>query len=241
MNLDSIKMRYLDALLQGDRLACHGILGEALQTGTPANVIYTDLFWPIMTEIEQLYRQHRINRIAEQMATRINRTLVDQLQSKLPRRQSRDRKMLITCGPDEPEELGAQMCADLFECDGWTVRFVGGGVPNDEILTELGSFQPDVLFVYGTKPSGAPDVRRLIDTVRHVGACPSLRIMLSGGVFNRAEGLWDEIGADLFAATAKEALEVALSDRRSEPKKRRSRPRPSNAEQEAELEAANAD
>ena len=223
MNTELILARYLERLLDGDRLGCRDILGEALQTGTPANVIYSDLFWPIMAEVEKLYREHKIDRIQEHMATRINRTLVDQLQNKLPRRESRDLKMVIACSDEEPEELGAQMCADLFESDGWTVRFLGGGVPNDEIMSLAGKAQPDILFIYGTKPSGAPNVRRLIDSIRNVGACPKMRIMLSGGVFNRAEGLWEEIGADLFAATVKEALKVALTDHRAEPAKRRNK------------------
>ncbi len=36
-----------------------------------------------------------------------------------------------------------------------------------------------------------------------------MQIMVSGGLFNRAEGLWQEIGADAFAATAEQALEIA--------------------------------
>ena len=223
MDLENIRARYIEKLLDGDRIGCRNILGEALQTGTPVNVIYTDLFWPVMSALEKLYRQHNIDMITEHMATRINRTLVDQLQSKLPRRDNRDLRMIISCGPDEPEELGAQMCADLFESDGWEVKFLGGGVPNDEILSMVASFQPDIVFIFGTKPSGAPAVRQLMDTVRAVQACPKARFMLSGGVFNRAEGLWEEIGADLFAYTAKEALNVALTDRRAEPIKKKSR------------------
>ena len=41
--------------------------------------------------------------------------------------------------------------------------------------------------------------------------------MLSGGLFNRAEGLWQEIGADLFAATALEAIQIASKDTPIEP------------------------
>jgi len=223
MDFESFRVRYLEQLLQGNRIGCRKVLGESLQTGTPANIVYTDLFWPVMAEIDKLYREHRIDRITKHMATRINRTLVDQLQSKLPRSKPRSMKMIITCAIDEPEELGAQMCADLFESDGWEVKFIGSGVPNDEIVSMAGYFQPNVLFIYGTKPSGAPDVRRLMDTIREIGACPDMRIMLSGGVFNRAEGLWEEIGADLFAPTAKEALKTALSDRRAEPSKRHNR------------------
>jgi len=220
MNLEEFLTRYLQRLLRGDRIGCREILGAALQTGTPANIIFTDLFSPIISEVARLYRNHEIDLITEHMATRINRTLVDQLQSKLPRRDPRNLKMIITCANDDPEELGAQMYADLFESDGWEVKFIGGGVPNDEIMALSGLIQPDILFIYGTKASNAPDVRQLIDTIRNVGACPQLRFMLSGGVFNRAEGLWEEIGADLFASTAKEALEIALTDQRAKPRKR---------------------
>lgn len=223
MDFEHIKARYLDKLLQGDRLGCRQVLGEALQTGTPATTTYTSLFWPIMAAVETLYREHRIDRATEHMATRINRTLVDQLQSKLPCSEPRGLKMIITCADDEPEELGAQMCADLFESDGWAVRFLGGGIPNDEIIQMAGEMQCDILFIYGTKPSGAPAVRQLIDTIRNINACPGVRFMLSGGVFNRAEGLWEEIGADLFAPTAKEALEVALTDQRADLSGRRNR------------------
>jgi methanogenic corrinoid protein MtbC1 len=223
MNLEQFLPKYLEKLLQGDRLGCRKILGEALQTGTPVNIIFTDLFWPVIEEMNRLYRANKIDIITEHMATRINRTLVDQLQSKLPRREARNLKIIVTCANDEPEELGAQMCADLFESDGWEVRFIGGGVPNDEIMAQAGIFQPDILFIYGTKPSDAPQVRQLMDSIRNVGSCPQIRFMLSGGVFNRAEGLWDEIGADLFASTAKEALQVAITDRRADLSKRPNR------------------
>ena len=224
MDFDLYRMRYLDKVLVGDRNGCRDILSETLQTGTPASTIYTELFWPIMEEVDRLYRKDKIDRITEHMATRINRTLVDQLQSKLPQSEDNGRSIIIVCADDEPEELGAQMCSDLFESEGWDVRFLGGGVPNDEVLSLVGTFRPSILFIYGTKPSGAPNVRFLIDSLRNVNACPELRVMLSGGVFNRAEGLWEEIGADLFAATARDALKIALTDRKAKPSsKRRSR------------------
>ena len=225
MDFEGINQRYLNNLLDGDRNGCREVLGEALQTGTPANTVYTELFWPVMQEIELRYRDNRIDQITQNMATRINRTLVDQLQSKLPRSDARGKKLILVCANDEPEELGAQMCADLFESDGWEVKFLGGGVPNDEVLQLIGSEQPDLLYIYGTKPSGCPDVRKLIDKSREIGSCPNMRILVSGGVFNRAEGLWEEIGADMFAETAKEALEIALSEQRStrEPRQRRRR------------------
>jgi len=99
-----------------------------------------------------------------------------------------------------------------FESDGWEVRFLGGGLTNDDILAFVNEYGPDILLIYGTKPKQAPGLRLLIDTIKEVNAWPDMRIMVSGGLFNRAEGLWQEIGADLFAATAIEAVWVASND-----------------------------
>lgn len=204
--------RYLAPLLRGDRLACRAVIEEALQSGIPANSVYVNIIWPIMVEIEKLLRVERITPVQEHLATRINRTIVDQLQNKLPRRPNKSKKIVISCAPAEIHELGAQIITDLFESDGWEVRFLGGGLTNDDILAFVHEYAPDILLIYGTTPKQAPGVRRLIDTIKAVNAWPDMRIMVSGGLFNRAEGLWEEMEADLFAATAPEALHAASSD-----------------------------
>lgn len=208
--------RYLDTLLKGDRKQSRVVIEETLQTGLPANSVYVDVIWPIMVEIENLARADRITSTQEHLATRINRTIVDQLQNKLPRKTMRNKKIVICCAKDELQELGAQIMTDLFESDGWEVKFLGGGLTNEDILSFIHDYAPDILLIYGTKPKQAPDIRRLIDTIREINAWPNMRIMVSGGLFNRAEGLWEEIGADLFAATALEALQVASKDYKSE-------------------------
>ncbi len=227
---DGVLERYLAALLEGDRKQCRVVIEQALQSGTPANSVYVDIIWPIMVETEQLLRTDRISPAAEHLATRINRTIVDQLQNKLPRKPGNSKKIVVCCAPDEIQELGAQIMADLFESDGWGVKFLGGGLTNDDILAFVHAHGPDILLIYGTAPKQAPGIRQLIDTINEVNAWPSLHIMVSGGVFNRAEGLWQEIGADLFAPTAQQAVEVASSGNPVEPEpatinRRRKRPK----------------
>jgi len=204
--------RYLEALLQGDRATCRSVVEETMQRGVPANSIYLHLIWPVMAEIERLARTDRVNAVQEHLATRINRTIVDQLQNKLPRRPAKHKRAAVCCSREELQELGAQMIADLFESDGWQVRFLGGGLTNDDVFAYINEYAPDVLLIYGTTPKQAPDVRRLIDRIRAVNAWPQMRIIVSGGLFNRAEGLWEEIGADGFAATAAEVLQAAADE-----------------------------
>ena len=204
--------RYLEPLLRGDRKACRAVIEEAMQSGIPANSVYVHIIWPVMVEIENLLRDGKITAIEEHLATRVNRTIVDQLQNKLPRRPGKDKKVVVCCAPDELQELGAQMMTDLFESDGWDVRFLGGGLTNDDILSFINDYGSDILLIYGTAPKQAPSVRRLIDTIKSVNAWPEMRILVSGGLFNRAEGLWQEMEADLYAENAIEALQVASSD-----------------------------
>jgi len=207
-----ILARYLEPLLRGDRAACRAVIEEALQSGIPANSVYVHIVWPVMLEIEKLLRADNITSVEEHLATRVNRTIVDQLQNKLPRRPRRNKRMVVCCAAEELQELGAQIMTDLFESDGWEVRFLGGGLTNDDILAFINDYAPAILSIHGTAPKQAPDVRRLIDTIKSVNAWPDMRIMVSGGLFDRAEGLWQEMEADLYAATPLEALELASSE-----------------------------
>jgi methanogenic corrinoid protein MtbC1 len=105
------------------------------------------------------------------------------------------------------------MAADLLEADGYQVFFAGGGIANDEIITQIGQMGPAALVLFGTTPQDLPYMRQLIDELHDLGLCPQMQIVVGGGVFNRAEGLAEEIGADLWAATPCEL--VAAMDSQS--------------------------
>jgi methanogenic corrinoid protein MtbC1 len=107
--------------------------------------------------------------------------------------------MMLFCGGTEADDLAAQMVADLAEADGYEVSFGGGGIAYDELLGAVQEQQPDVLLMFSSAASDAPNIRRLIDTIRSIGACPDTQIAVGGGVFTRAQGLAEEIGADLWS------------------------------------------
>jgi methanogenic corrinoid protein MtbC1 len=205
-DIDSLLERFTAPLFAGDRSGARAIVAEAFEQNLSAEEIIMQVIWPTMDKVQALYRADRINTGVHHMASRLLRMLSDQLALRLPRSERNGRTMLVVCSPGEPEELGAQITTDLAEAHGWTVHFAGGGVPNDEIVGWIGQLQPQVLMVYGTVPSGAPMVRHLIDLLHDVGIAPKLQVMCSGGVFNRAEGLAEEIGSDLFAKDPIESL-----------------------------------
>jgi 5-methyltetrahydrofolate--homocysteine methyltransferase len=204
-----LQQPYAGALLSGDRTAARALIADAINAGSSPLELLNGLIWPTMEQLQQGYRDDQINISSLNLATRLNRMITDQLVAQLPRAESNGKNVLIFCGDDEPEELGGQICADLFESEGWTVRFAGGGVPEDEVLALIGQFRPDVLVMFATLPSAVPAVRKLIDYLREVNSCPNMQVMCAGGIYKRAEGLAEEIGADLYASDAAEAVRVA--------------------------------
>lgn len=200
--------QYLEHLFGGKRCEAREFIFSALDRGIGANKLLKYIIWPAMQQIEKLYREDHISRITEHMATRINRMLADQLHAVLAREPKTGRRMVVLCGEGEMEELGAQITADLFESKGWTVWFLGSGVPNDEVLQFVGLHNPDILCIYGVKPCDVPDIRRLTELIRSVGVCEEMQVLVCGGVFNRAQGLAEEVKADLFAPDVTKAIQT---------------------------------
>jgi len=208
MKTSELFKQYLEHLFLGKRCQARELLFAAHDRGVQASKLLKLIIWPAMEQIDKLYRSHDISLITEHMATRINRMLADQLHACLARAPKSGRRMVVACGDGESEELGAQIMADLFEASGWSVWFLGSGVPNDEILQFVGKTRPDILCMYGTRPAGVPGMRHLVDLIRGVGVCEEMQVLVSGGVFNRAEGLAEEIRADLYAPTVSDALKT---------------------------------
>ncbi|MFW6066232.1 MAG: cobalamin B12-binding domain-containing protein [Planctomycetota bacterium] len=206
MTIAELFKQYIEHVFAGKRCEARELIYAAQDRGVPARKLLQKVVWPAMEQVERLYREDELPRISEHMATRINRMIADQLHGMLAREPKNGRRMVVLCGDGESEELGAQIVADLFEAEGWTVWFLGSGVPNDEVLEFLGKRTPDVLCIHGTRPPEVPGVRNLISLIREVGICPDMQVMVVGGVFNRAEGLAEEIRADVYATDCCEAL-----------------------------------
>jgi len=200
-----------ESLIAGDRPRSRAIVSDALDTVESPSELITELFWPTYENIEKLYRNDQLSKLSHHCGTRLLRVLIDQNAARCEVGAPIGRKVLAFCGPRDSDELGAQMAVDLLEEAGYQVIFAGGNIPNDEVLSEIHATRPDVLLMFAGGAADLPDLRQLIDTLREINACPNVQIVVGGGVFNRADGLAEEIGADLWASHPLELVRV-MSD-----------------------------
>ncbi|MCA9303170.1 MAG: cobalamin-dependent protein [Phycisphaerales bacterium] len=225
MSVEILTERLFEALISGNRAQARQIVEEQAANNVTPELMLTDLFWPTYEMIEKLHREDKLSNMAHNMATRLMRVLVDQCSRELLEASDAapvGRTIFACCGPSEGSELGGQMAVDLLEAAGFTVRFAGGSLPMDEVREIVHQTQPDALLMFCSEPCDLPDIRVLIDTLHEIGACPHTQIVVGGGVFNRAEGLAEEIGADLWAAHPLELVDSLIdeSDIRATPDQR---------------------
>ena len=203
-----LQERFFTALISGDRTTVRNLIDEALESDCSGEQILADLFWPTTEHVQSLYRNDQLSDLCFHYATRLLRSMADQMQLRLEQKPRNHTRVVVTCGAEESEEMAGQITSDLLEAAGYTVHFMGGGVANDEVVEQLGEIQADKLVIFGAVASTVPQTRVLIDRLHDIGMCPNLQIIVGGGVFNRAEGLSEEIGSDLWANDPSEIVEV---------------------------------
>ena len=200
--------RFFTALVSGDRATARGIIDEALSADVAAEKIISNLFWPTLDQVQTLHRNDQLTPLAYNYATRLLRQLADQMQMRLEQKDRNGVRVLMVSGNEQTEELAAQMATDLLEAAGYSVWYCGGGIANDELVEQIGEIKAQKLVVFGAVPQTVPFTRLLIDRLHELGVCPELQIIVGGGVFNRADGLAEEIGADLWAHDPSELVEA---------------------------------
>lgn len=200
--------KFFEVLINGDRPGARQLIREHFQRAVTAPKLLTHLLWPTHELVERLYRSDQLTRLSYHLATRLLRVLTDQTAAHLVQEPRNGHTVFACCGTSEGEELGAQMAVDLLEAAGFQVSFAGGGIPADEILTQVHETRPDTLLMFASAPSDLPGIRQIIDQLREINAVPNTQVVVGGGVFSRAEGLAEEIGAEMCAADPFELVEM---------------------------------
>ena len=214
MSQEILIERFFDALVAGDRAAAREIVNDTIRDRIPVERLVLDLYWPTYQQVEKLHRSDQLSALAHHLATRLLRTFVDQAALRFERTAPVNRTIFAVCGPTDPDELAAQMAVDLLEGAGFNITFAGGGIAKDEIVSHVQITQPDALLIFASAPSDLPDIRSIIDGFADNSACADMQVVVGGGVFARAEGLAEEIGADLWADSPGELVTTMLEEPR---------------------------
>src|SRR6266581_839411 len=82
---NALAKSYFEPLIAGDRNACRKVIEQALEVEIAPYDLLTQLVWPTMELLQSLYRDDRITISQLNLATRLNRSLTDQICARLSR------------------------------------------------------------------------------------------------------------------------------------------------------------
>ena len=114
----------------------------------------------------------------------------------------------MVCTPDEMHDLGAHLTADLLECDGWDVDFLGASMPLRDLLGAARARKPRVIGLSSALSYHLGSVYRTIQALRAAMGADVPPVVVGGNAFRGDAGLWKAVGADKWAADGSEAVEV---------------------------------
>ena len=196
---------FFNALISNDRSTALRVGRLALhKLGVQA--LYDDVICRSMERIGEFWQMNRITVAEEHMSTALAQFVVAVLYGELEWPPVGP-KAIVTCCEHEQHQFGARMVADMLSLDGWDVRYLGGDLPRDAVVSLAQNFEPVFVAISTTLDQHVPQTLQLIEQLRAVR--PPLRTMLGGAAINRLGADARSLGADAFAESSRAAVSAA--------------------------------
>lgn len=208
-DLELLRLRFLEAALQGRRRDAERMLVEAVEAGISVRDLYNRILQPAQAEIGRMWHADDITVAEEHGATAIVESVMTILRSRAVPETSRSHTVLFTCIAGELHTLGLRMVADFFEMDGWKALYLGANTPSEDVIHALRMHEAHVLAVSVTSILNLRALAELIEAVRAQDDLGHVRILIGGQPFKADSELWKRLGADGCAVSADEALQEA--------------------------------
>jgi len=207
--LKDVLIRYYDAMMRMDRREASSVILDAADTGAPVEDLYLHVFEVFLREIGRMWQTNRITVAQEHYCTAATQLIMSQLYPRIFSREKNGRVMVSASVSGELHEVGIRMVTDLMEMDGWDTYYLGANMPASDIIKTIVGKKADLVAISSTLMVHVRKVNELIDEIRSAQTDRISTILVGGYPFNVDNDLWKKVGADLFAANAREAVKIS--------------------------------
>lgn len=199
-------LKYLEAILEGNRAAAESIILTEQQAGAAVADIFEQILAPAQQRLGWMWHRGEISVADEHFGSATTQSVMSQLRLHFQRLPSKGRSVVATSTPGDLHEIGMRMVADLFEIDGWHVTFLGANTPIADVVELLERRRFDLLALSVSTALTLRDAGALIEAIRGTSATASTKVLIGGPPFRVVQDIWRELGADGCALSAVEAV-----------------------------------
>jgi len=199
-------LKYLEAILEGNRAAAESIIFSAHQSGVSVADIYEKILAPAQQRLGRMWHRGEISVADEHFGSATTQSVMSQLRPHFQRLPGKGRSVVATSTPGDLHEIGLRMVADLFEIDGWYVTFLGANTPIADVVELLERRRFDLLALSISTVLTLRDAGEMIEAIRGTNATAATKVLVGGPPFRVVHEIWRELGADECALSAVEAV-----------------------------------
>jgi len=204
---DRLALQYLQSVLSGNVVPAMEMVLDSLESGMSVQDIYVQVLLPVLSEVGRLWHINDISVAEEHLVTGTTQRLMAVLASRAPRKPDRGKTVVAAGVSGNVHDVGIRTLAYFFEFEGWRTIYLGPDTPRSEVAASVSIYQADLVLLSAGLSTQLETLRRTIQNIR--SHKKESVIMVGGNAFAEAPELWDDLGADGFAADISEALQLA--------------------------------
>ncbi len=210
--LHKLQKEYLRLLLKGESDVCVQLALDLVSSPSDILNLYLGVIQPSMYTIGHLWETNRISVAHEHLASAIvSRTLTATYVERISIPSEKKGKILISPSSNELHEIGSWMVSDMFELEGWEVKYVGSDSNHQELFTVIQDFKPDIVGFSVTMDYNIHGVADVVRKIRQAKTLDKTKILLGGAATCRQNSPCLNLDVDGMAADGLEAIKLVRS------------------------------
>ena len=178
-DLETLRKRYVNALLTGDSDKARQAVSDAQNRGLGVQSVYVDLLAYSQSVIGKMWHDGEINIGVEHLGTVITLEIMSELKTQASAmRKSNGFRAVVAPVEGDTHMVGSRMLSDFLIIDGWEVDFMGGSTPGKDLVEFVKSRSVDMVGISVTIPTYINNAKSTIRALKSIS--PSPKILIGG-------------------------------------------------------------
>lgn len=205
--------RYLDLLLQGQRLEALRFVEELLAQYGDIRRVYT-LFRNVLYQVGLLWQTGEINVAQEHYITAATQQAISHLYPYifLHKPAQLGKVVVGACTNGELHEIGIRMVCDLLELDGFDTHYLGANTPVRSLIDYAAMQAADAILLSATLSVHLNNLQEMIAAIKSDPRTQAIPVIVGGRPFYLDENLYRDVGADYVAPDAEAVSQILLGE-----------------------------
>lgn len=178
--------------------------------------LYTNILTPALNDLECKLEDKRICIWKEHVKTAIVRTIVEccypfVIEKRNEMNYGEKGTAVVICPPEEYHDLGARVVSDFFTICGCNSIFVGSNTPYGDFYNAIDIIRPNIVAISVSDYYNLVVTKKIIEDIKTAITYP-VKIVVGGNAFNMDPTKYKIVGADYYARSFEDILNIVSSE-----------------------------